>query len=285
MPSTTASWARPIKSFEEIPLVFKEHIDQSEILPYIIYSPPDHWGERRTNAKLACLYQERIVILEVIENKVTTLCYLFKDINSIEQGTMLLYSWVGIHGDIDGKLSFSILEYNSVVAVYFHPLVRGIRQSHFISNSIGDNRNLAKLDYLNILNYKFFNYSHDAILSGEEIMQTVYQPTIYEKNLFFCTRIVTLGHLMILTDKELIIIKEELIKEKGKSNINNGGVWVYIPLHKISSITIDSNERMNVITLVVSVKQNDVSLIFSSIKLPDLEALIKEFKNLYKSDS
>lgn len=283
MPSTTASWARPVKSFEEIPHSFKEYISQSEPLPYSIYSPSDHWGKKQTNAKLTCMYQDRIVILEVLENKVNEICYLFKDINYIEQGTILLYSWVSIHGFADGKLSVSILEYNSVVAVYFHPLVTAIRQSHFISNKIGDNQKLSKLDYLNRLNYKFFNYSHDAILPREEVMGTVYQPAIYEKFILLFTRVVNLGHLTILTDQELIIIKEELTEEKRKSNANNGGVWVYIPLHKIVSITIN-NKRKNVINLVIGVQGKDIYLSLSLNKRLELEALIEGFKTAKFND-
>jgi hypothetical protein len=283
MPSTTASWARPIQSFEEIPNAFKEFLPQSELFPYIIYSPTDSWGEKQTNAKLTCMYRDKIVVLEVIKGKVNTVCYWFNDIDYIEHGTMLLYSWIGIHGFVDGKLSNSIVEYNSVVTPYFHPIVKAIRQIHPISETIGDNQDLSKLDYLNILNYKFFNYSHESILTGEEIVRTVYQPAVYEKFMLFLTRIVTLSHLTILTNKELIIIKEEeLIEVKRKSNVKNGGVWVYIPLHKILNITIDSNKRINLLTLVISVKQNTIKLTFSSPKRRDLEAFIAEFRVISK---
>lgn len=283
MPSTTSYWARPIQSFEEIPNAFKEFLPQSELFPYIIYSPPDSWGEKKTNAKLTCMYQDKVVVLEVIRNEVNTTCYWFKDIDYIEQGTMLLYSWIGIHGFVDGALSNSIVEYNSVVTPYFHPIVRAIRQVQPISETIGDNRDLSKLDYLNVLNYKFFNYSHDSILPGEEIIGTVYQPAVYEKSMFFFTRVVTLSHLTILTNKELIIIKEEeVIEVKRRSDVKNGGVWVYIPLHKIFNITIDSNERKNLLTLVIAVKQNRINLTFSSLKRRDLEAFIAEFKTISK---
>ena len=287
MPSTTASWARPIQSFEEIPHVFKECIPPSELLPYIIYSPADNWGKRLINAKLTCMYQDKVVVLEVIKNKVNTVCYWFKDIHYIEQGTMLLYSWIGIHGFVDGALSISIIEYNSVVTPYFHPIVKAIRQIHPISKTISDNRDLSKLEFLERCNYKFYNYSQESILSGEKIIETVYQPEVYEKFIMLFTRIVTLAHLTILTDKELIIIKEEVLVEvKKKSNAKNGGVWAYIPLHKILDITISSNEkRKDLITFVISVKQDKISLRFSSLKRFNLEALIAEFKAISKLDN
>jgi len=283
MPSTTASWARPVKCWEEIPPVFRVFVPQLELLPYIIYSPADNWGIKQTNAKLTCIYQEKIIVLEVIENEVNARCYWFKDINYIEQGKMLLYSWIGINGLIDGKLSVSIVEYNSVVVDLFHSVVKAIRKSSSILDTIDDNRDLSKLDFLNKLNYKFFNYSHDSILSGERIIHTVYQPDIYEKFLIVFKKTVTLAHVTILTDKELIIIKdEELVTVKKKYDFKNGGVWAFIPLCKIIDITIDVNEKNEILTFVISVEQNKIYLTFSSERRQDLEALITGFNNIKK---
>lgn len=283
MPSTTASWARPIQSFAEIPQPFKEFIPQSELLPYIIYSPADNWDQRQTNAKITCMYQDKVVLLELIENKVNVICYWLKDIHYIEQGTMLLYSWIGIHGLVDGTLVISIVEYNSVVTSYFHPIVKAIRQILPTAETISDKRDLSKLQFLERCNYKFYNYSQESIMPGEEIVAAVYQPAIYEKFMIFFTRLVTLAHLTILTDKELIIIKdEELIEVKNKSNVKNGGVWAYIPLHKILTITLDGDVRKDLLTLVISVKNDDISLYFSSLKQLDLEEIIKEFKVISK---
>lgn len=279
MPSTTALWARPIQSFAEIPQPFKEFIPQSELLPYIIYSPADNWAQRQTNAKITCMYQDKVVLLELIENKVNVICYWLKDIHYIEQGTMLLYSWIGIHGLVDGTLVISIIEYNSVVTSYFYPIVKAIRQILPTTETISDKRDLSKLQFLERCNYKFYNYSQESIMPGEKIVAAVYQPAIYEKFMILFTRIVTLAHLTILTDKELIIIKdEELIEVTNKSNVKNGGVWAYIPLHKILTITLDGNVRKDLLTLVISVKNDDISLHFSSLKQLDLEEIIKKFK-------
>lgn len=285
MPSTTASWAQPIISFEGIPPVFKEYISQMEPFPYIIYSPPDSWGNRRTNSRLTCMYQDKIVVLEVVKNKVDKACYWFKDIHYIEQGRMLLYSWMGIHGMIDGKLSTSIVEYNSVVEDLFNRIVKTFRQVYLMPDNMSDDRDLPKLDFLKILNYKFFNYSRESILPGEKIIDIVYQSAIYEKFLVFFKKSVTLAHLTILTDKEIIIIKdEELVKVKKQYDFNHGGVWAYIPLDKISNITITINEREGLLTFVIFMRENSISLLFSSLQQQDLEAFLGELNSIIKLD-
>lgn len=285
MPSTTASWARPITSYEGIPQIFKEFIPQMEPFPYIIYSPPDAWGNRKTNGKLTCMYQDRIVVLEVMGKKVTVVCYWFKDINYIEQGTMLLYSWIGINGLIDDKLSVSIVEYNSVVVDLFDRIVKTIRQVYLMLDNMDGDQDLSKLEFLNKLNYKFLNYSHESILPGEKIIGTVYQPDISEKVLIVFKRTVTLAHLTILTDKEIIIIKnEELVKVKREYDFKHGGVWAYIPLDKIINMTINVNEKKGLLTLILFVKENAISLLFSLLKQQDLEVLRKKITAIIKLD-
>jgi len=285
MPSTTASWARTITSYEGIPQVFAEFVPQMEPFQYIIYSPPDRWGDRQANSKLTCMYQDRIVVLEVINNKASEACYWFKDINYIEQGTMLLYSWIGIHGMIDGKLSTSIVEYNAVVAHLFNRIVKTIRQVHLMPDNRDDDRELSKLEFLNKLNYKFFNYSRESILPGEKIIDTVYQPAMYEKFLIVLKKIVTLAHLIILTDKEIIIIKDdELVKIKKRYDFKHGGVWAYIPLDKIINMTITVNEKKGLLIFVLSVKEEAISLLFSALEQQDLEVLLREFKVISKLD-
>ena len=285
MPSTTASWARTVISHGEIPHIFKEFVPEIEPFPYIIYSPPDSWGNRQTNGKLTCMYQDKIVVLEAMKNKVNEVCYWFKDINYIEQGTMLLYSWIGIHGSIEGKLSTSIVEYNAVVVALFNRIVKTMRQVQLMLDNIGDDRDLSKLEFLHKSNYKFLNYSHESILPGEKIIGTVYQSDIYEKFLIVFKRTITLAHLTILTDKEIIIIKdEELVEVKREYDFKQGGVWAYIPLHKIINMTINVNEKKGVLNFVIFVKEGVISLLFSSSKQQDLEDLARNFKFVIKFD-
>jgi len=276
VPSTTASWARSVRSWEEIPSIFKEFVCQLEPFPYIIDSPADNWGKKCTNHKLICMYQEKIIVLELIKNRVTEVCYWFKDIQHIEQGKMLLYSWIGIHGMVGGKLAKSIVEYNSVVAALFEPIAAMIRQVHLLPNHSSNDQNLSQLNFLKQLNYKFFNYASECILPGEKIMDRVYQCAIYEKRLRVFTRSITLAHLTILTDKEIIIIKEEeIIKVQGKYDFKNGGVWAYIPVDKIINMNIHVEGEKGLLALAIGLQENSISLLFSSLQQQDLQTLVE----------
>lgn len=280
MSSTTASWARQVTSQEEIPQIFKEFVPKMQPFPYVIYCPADTWGNRRTNGKLTCMYQDKVVVLEVRKNKVNEVCYWFKDIHYMEQGAMLLYSWIRFHGMIEDKLSTSIVEYNAVVGYLFDPIVKAARQVYLMPDVDGG-CDLSKLEFLKMLNYKFFNYSSESILPGEKIIALVYQPDIYEKFLALFTRSITLAHVTILTDKEIIIIKEEeLVKIKKENDCTNGGVWAYIPLHKISKITATGSEKKGLLTVTISMKEYAISLQFSSRKQQDLAALVETLQLL-----
>ena len=98
MASITSSWARRVTSYDAIPEIFREFIPIEGQFPYIIYSPPDSWGKRKTNAKLIALYEDRILVLEKTKEEVIRASYQLPDINYIEHATILLYSWISVNG-------------------------------------------------------------------------------------------------------------------------------------------------------------------------------------------
>jgi hypothetical protein len=89
------------------------------------------------------------------------------------------------------------------------------------------------------LDYKFMNYARRSLLGGEKILQIILQPkirvpvlTILGKTFY---KVVSRAHLSILTDRELILIREEdnprVIGEYGK-------VWDYIRLKKTVDLSL-----------------------------------------------
>jgi hypothetical protein len=91
-------------------------------------------------------------------------------------------------------------------------------------------------------NFKYFSLGKQSILPGERVLETVYQPdikintlNIFNKPVF--SKYLT-GHLAILTDKELILIKESKRTKSLKENLY-GGVFTYIPLSQIQDISFE----------------------------------------------
>jgi len=268
------SWARVIDSYDKVPEAFQAFIRFHDFFPYIIYAPSDNWGRRRTNAKLICLYNDEFRILEQVKDKVNEACYYFHDIQYIETGTILLYSWICVDGLVDHKNTKSVVEFNSTVRQLFQPLIEKLRAGIHQIKAIEKGMELAKLDYLGRLNYKFFNYSHDAILSGEKIVYTLYQPDIYIKYLKFFHRIQVSACLLIVTDKELIIIQDDERNKNSNHKKGYGGIWVYIPLKKITGLSLDYNEEKALILLTIDLCQHRMRLFFGASQFEQLNSLV-----------
>jgi hypothetical protein len=285
MPSETAAWARNVNCYEEIPSFFQNYVSKAEPFPYLVYSPQDQWGQRATNAKLTCVYRDRIVFLEKLQDRVHEASYFYQDINYIEQGSVLLYSWITINGLIDGKLSTATVEYNAVVGYLFMSVIKAFRESRLFPGGNTGEQELFKLDFLKSANYKFLNYSRESVLPGEKIVRVVYQQEEYEKFLLFFSKTRISAHVTILTDKEIIIIKDEENRSfMPQRQAKYGGTRTYIPLKRICKLNLETSEEKQVITLVIEFIYNTAKLLFSLVQKKELTPLICEFNEFSKKN-
>jgi hypothetical protein len=84
------------------------------------------------------------------------------------------------------------------------------------------------------------------------------------------------AHINILTDKELIIIKDAANRFS-----KYGGISTFIPLEKINDIVFDSEEKGELLYLTVKLKENDcIRLIFEVSNKQNLELLIDRLKSV-----
>jgi hypothetical protein len=98
-----------------------------------------------------------------------------------------------------------------------------------------------KFDHLSGLSFKFMNFGRSSLAPGEKVLQMLFQPEIRQPAwklpgwTFY--RTVTTTHLTILTDKELILIREDQrsFAIKGK---RYGGIWQYLPLRSLASVSL-----------------------------------------------
>jgi len=237
MPSPTDAWARQVTAWGEIPEPFRPFVDADQSLPYIIYSPPDAWGSRKVNARLTLLSDRGIRVLENTAGGVRASEWVFADIDYVEQGAVLLYSWLRLSGVVDGMPAAVQVEYNAVVEPLFTRVVRAVRQVWVRPGTVDLEAEKAKLDGLAALDYKFWNYAQESLLPGEQVLTTVYQPEITEPFLLFFRRRLTVPYVCVLTDKELIFLSDD---GSGGDTGRYGVVRRYIPLAKIADWQLES---------------------------------------------
>ncbi len=243
---TRRTWAKRVESFEEIPnefqSAFREYADQ---FPYTIYLPEDRFSiSFKRNKTIICLLDDHFVLMELVHNQLQIVSSKYEDVLYVERGRILLYSWLAI-ATPSGMLS---LRFNTTHDDLFAPIVGKIRNGMssaapaalVSSGTTGQEPDLAGFDYLRKVNIKYFNYGKRSIRPEDSVISILYQPercihniSLFNKILF---RRFSTDHLSILTDKELILIKEE-DKTRNSKDKAYGAVFTYIPRRQIASIS------------------------------------------------
>jgi hypothetical protein len=277
------SWARQVKNTKEIPESFESFFaaihDNSEQFPYTLFAPPEKWYYKKSTPKLLVLLDDRIYVAEKLKKQIQVTCFLFQDINYIETGTLLLHSWIGINGNVDGKPATTIIEFNTVVEILFKLIIEKIRstinhldQSDFAKGQL--KKEQSKFDYLVKTNFKYMNFGKRSILVGEQVQQIILQPDIRVKFLKYFQRTLSFTHLTILTDNELILVKDD-DSFKTAQHVRYGGIWCYIPLPKIKKMTVESILENDLAKLTFQLPDNvNICSLFSITQKSELNLLI-----------
>jgi hypothetical protein len=300
MPAIVDTWPRRIESGEQVPDSFREKFN--EILnnisdfPYTIFAPPDRWGRKRTTPKLLSLVQGQLFILEKHKKGISVTRFNLEGIAYLERGKSLLYSWLNVHSRSQQPGS-SLVEFNTVTENLFLPIVNRIREmigegteissgdkhaqnTGFTTNPEGRSKaEQAKFDYLSHLNYKFMNFGKDSLLSEGKVIQIIYQPEVRIRRSLFFQKYITPAHIEILTDKELIIIKED---GRNKGRLTYGGIWNYIPLAQISILTVTHNEKDQCSELALKLLSGESIIL--KYDLTQSEDTLKRFRDAFRTE-
>ncbi len=285
---TKLSWARAVESCDQVPEIYQDFMktllgDTSEF-PYAVRTPTFEGFIRRDNEKLIFSLDSKIYVLERARDKLTSTCYPFEAISYIEVGAILLDSWIKIRGVAsNGILTSCTLKFNSVTDYVFTPILEKIRTATHAVGDTDQSSERAKFDYLVHLNFKFMNYARRSIVPGEKVLHTILQPEIRAKRLTLFGmswfRTVSTSHLVILTDRQLIIIKDENPGGWG-DDTRYGGIWNYIPLDKITSVSL-AEKGDNLLALSIHLPQNDqIDSLFSASNKQEVELVLNQFETL-----
>jgi hypothetical protein len=236
---------RVISSYDEIPAGFLPAFPGADAcFPYTVLIPADEQSPFRksVNPQMLCLYDDRLISLEAIQGEVQTSEYALNSITSVEHGHVLLHSWMTIHSGLRSK-SFS---FSSSVEQVFSPIIKALRGTADLreteASAAQQQAEIAKLGYLWKRNIKYFNYARQSLAPGATVQGSVYQGDIPLSKLNVFNKPVfssyLSGHLAVLTDRELIFIKEsEEIRAIHETSY--GGMFTYIPVEKIQRVEFE----------------------------------------------
>jgi len=257
---TMGAWTKVIESHAAIPEIYKDFFSSSvgsqEAFPYVVLAPAFTWGRHKTTEKLVYEVDDTLYIVAGTGTEIVVHAYPLKTICDIEVGTILLYSWFTIHGmTTAGLMSATTVEFNSTSLRHYAAFIAKIRPQPSAADDAELQKAQAAFDYLATESFKFMNYGRSSLVEGEKVIYTLWQPEIRER-IFPWLRVplyrtVSTAHLAILTDKELILIREDERSSRGKKGVRYGGVWQYIPLRSIVSVSV---EQFTENLLLLSVK-------------------------------
>jgi hypothetical protein len=255
---TKLSWARQATSCTEVPEIYRRFFDslpaeKIEPFPYTVITPTYKGFLAPENEKLICRIDRNIHVLEKTDGRLVSICYPLDGIYRMETGTILLNSWLTINGiDPNGKPSATTLRFNSASGPLLAGFIDGFRGA-VAGPADGAEPDLSAFDTLEARDFKFMNYGRKTVRVGEQVIQAVVQPelrkTFVPLSGLTLSRRITPAHMTILTDCELILIRDEDSRRRRKER-PYGRIWNYIPLKKITNVTLIPTEDGDVILSV-----------------------------------
>ena len=284
---TKLTWAKFIELYDAVPKAYQGFFDpllaDGQGFPYTIFTPARDEFFNRTTEKLICILGHEICVLEKSEDSFEAQYYPVDGVSYIEIKTVLLDSHFKISGMTkQGVPASSTIRFNSVGDYLFTPILKNIRLAAVNSNNAEQNSESNKFDHLMRLNYKFMNYARRSLLTGEKVIHFILQPEIrapivkfFDKTYY---RVISPTHISILTDRELIIIREDEPKSRDVSRY--GGIWDYIQLNKIKSLTLNRKDND---LLVLSIKLQEgaqLENLFQASAKEELDQLLEQFNKL-----
>jgi hypothetical protein len=143
----------------------------------------------------------------------------------------------------------------------------------------------AKFDYLASVDIKFMNYARNSLVCGEKVIASIWQPEIRERGLillgwsYYRTR--SLAHLTILTDQEVILIRDAEYS-RGNKGLGYGTVWRYIPLHNIQSVLLAEQANDGLSLILALSPDARLELVFTVSRKHEAENFRNEIEKLIR---
>jgi hypothetical protein len=219
---TTRYWPRRIERPEDVPPAFEEQFaDSADESAEVVYVPAPGSLSSAQKEHLVVWSDESLAIHTAQGDRRSVLGSALGEIEQLEWGSVLLHSWMTIWA---GGGSVTI-HFNSVREDLFRPLVTTIRRASWTGEDeralqddhaapgLSAGSEAEKLRHLRPRTIKFVNYGSRCLLPGERIVSTLFQELFSARarrgGRFVPLRWYVSPHLFVLTDRELVFLREE----------------------------------------------------------------------------
>lgn len=274
------TWAKVIRSYESLPVIFQDFVRSALFgkgeFPYMVLTPAYEKSGDTITGKLICVIDQALLVLEENAEKMVAICYPVDRINYVEVSSKLLEYRVTINGVTDlGIESASIFRCSTVTDHLFAPILERIRPRSVSSSGNARTLNIGRFEQWSGRNYKFMNLARHCMLPDETVIVSLLQPEIHSGLFSFpdrpFRRVKSPTHACILTKKELIMIREDLLQSRKDKY---GGTCNFLPLNKILSISM-SRKTGNLLAVSIQLVNHECfDCLFDSSFENDVENLV-----------
>jgi len=280
------TWAELIEFYEDIPDAYKNFfkplLANGQAFPYTVLTPAFNTSLYQITEKLVCTFDHAVHILERNGNTWAEKCYPFDRISHVMMKTLWLESLIKISGMTkQGIPDSSIMRFNLATNFLLTPIIREIRLNAVDSTIVVRNSEFENFNLWSVSNYKFMNFARHSLLGMEKVIHYILQPEIRASrfNFFGITfsRAVSPAHVCILTDRELIMIQEEVV---AREDVKYGATWEYIPLNKITELSLSRNDD-NLLIVSPKLPENEhLEYLFQISMKEEINLLLERFREL-----
>jgi hypothetical protein len=278
---TKSSWARQIESIEMLPPLYREHVHMlPEILEgqsaYMVFVPSFAGFFQKTDDKVMVAFPQQFYLFERTRQQIQSICFSYRDIQSVETGSLLLKSWITIRGlNGQGVHATATVLFNAVRESLFAPMLQNMRPPVSTAGEDALSAEQSKFTPLMQANFKLANLARLSLRRGERVEQILLQEELREEIYSFLgftlTRLVSPAHISYLTDSEFVVQKDDDRPGHG----HYGSVWRFIRRNTIQGVSVSRRDDDLCQCALRLSQEEDLPLLFAADRHNELLSLQK----------
>ncbi len=184
---------------------------------------------------LVALTNNRLLLIPttILDGNTRIIAIPVEDILYLEQGMILLFSWIEVHWVEGGAAHEETLYYDSASEDDVLPLIQRLRCSIARSPPFASEWVNTQQPGLPLLPLKFRNMiPRYGLLNGEHICRAVYRPAQW-RSLLGLARVMTSPRLVVLTTDAYLLLAAE---DRSTTEMSYGLILTFLPVQFIQSI-------------------------------------------------
>jgi hypothetical protein len=266
---TMKAWARRPESPNDLPAIFQKAFLDEDFPADPVFFPGETSGSERfvvLPARLAGFYKDHLAVWEVSGTSLQKTFVPFSKIRWVQRGVVLLSSWLDVVSEVSSvRLSFASVN-EELMDPFLARLREAVAPTGHDEPSVWEAGRQA-LDRIGDLHFKFMSYGRRLLRPGDRVLGVAYQES---RKLGW--RKISTPYLLVLTDKELLLIRDPERLRRGRQG-SYGAVFTFVPRTRITALTWGERPRRHAGSLEIFVAGGPPLILDADLNNDEMAAL------------